>query len=202
MSAIRTVSILTLVLILSGPLPAGGGLVLKGDTCIIEIDFYSAHFTAYQPGSNANEQFCNELPDTGETIFVLDYLHRSLKEVPVSFRIIREVTGQGRFVKPAHVAEIENLEQHTIFYQPPVVRPDDSFKIQFDLAEEGAYIGIITAGHPSKDTVYTAVFPFEAGGSGAGFLLAIILPLAAVAFLLLYQRKRVTELNKQTGTER
>ena len=61
---------------------AGGGLVLEDDVCIIWIDFYSAHFTAYQPGSSGNEQFCEDLPDTGETIFVLDYLHQSLKEVP------------------------------------------------------------------------------------------------------------------------
>ena len=97
---------------------AGGGMVLEGDVCIIRIDFYSAHFTAYQPDSSGNTQFCQALPDTGDTIFVLDYLHQSLKEVPVDFRIIRDVTGQGDYVKLKHVEEIENIEQHTVFYQP------------------------------------------------------------------------------------
>ena len=165
-------------------LVAGGGLVLEDDVCIIRIDFYSAHFTAYQPNTSANTQFCRDLPDTGETIFVLDYLHQSLKEVPVSFRIMRDVTGLGRFVKLKHVEAIEDIEQHTVFYQPPVIRPDASFKIEHDFIDEGAYIGIVTAGHPSKDTIYTAVFPFEVGGSQFAYKIPLFLLLAGAAYFL------------------
>jgi len=163
---------------------AGGGLVLEGDVCIIRIDFYSAHFTAYQPDTSGNEQFCRDLPATGETIFVLDYLHQSLKEVPVDFRIIRDITGLGRFVKLKHVKEIEDIEQHTVFYQPPVIRPDASFKIEYDFTEKGEYIGIVSAGHPSNDTIYTAVFPFEVGGSNFAYLAPLLLLLGGIAFII------------------
>jgi hypothetical protein len=177
---------------------AGGGLVLEDDVCIIRIDFYSAHFTAYQPDTSGNTQFCRNLPDTGETIFVLDYLHQSLQEVPVSFRIIKDVTGQGRFVKLKHVEAIGDIEQHTVFYQPPIVRPDASFKIEYDFVEEGAYIGIVTAGHPSKDTIYTAVFPFEVGGSNFTWLAALFLLLAGATFFVVrrFTRSRQTVLDK------
>jgi len=177
---------------------AGGGLVLEDDVCIIRIDFYSAHFTAYQPDTSGNTQFCRDLPDTGETIFVLDYLHQSLKDVPVDFRIIRDVTGQGRFVKLKHVEAIEDIEQHTVFYQLPTIRPDASLKIEHNFAEEGAYIGIVTAGHPSKDTVYTAVFPFEVGGSNFTWLAALFLLLAGATFLVVrrFTRSRQTVLEK------
>ena len=114
--------------------------------CVIWIDFYSAHFTAYQPDTRGNEQFCQDLPDTGKTLFVLDYLHQSLKEVPVGLRIIRDVTGQGRFVKLQHVEQIGDLGPHTVSYQPPVVRTDASFQLEFDLAVKGDYIGVVTAG--------------------------------------------------------
>ena len=163
---------------------AGGGLVLEGDVCVIRIDFYSAHFTAYQPDTSGNEQFCRDLPATGETIFVLDYLHQSLKEVPVDFRIIRDITGLGRFVKLKHVKEIEDIEQHTVFYQPPVIRPDASFKIEYDFTEKGEYIGIVSAGHPSNDTIYTAVFPFEVGGSNFAYLAPLLLLLGGIAFII------------------
>ena len=169
---------------------AGGGLVLKDDVCIIQIDFYSAHFTAYQPNTSGNTQFCRDLPDTGETIFVLDYLHQSLREVPVDFRIIRDVTGLGRFVKLKHVEAIEDIEQHTVFYQSPTIRPDASLKIEYDFAEEGAYIGIVTAGHPSTDTIYTAVFPFEVGGSNFSYLVPLFVLLAGAAFLVVRRRAR------------
>jgi len=163
---------------------AGGGLVIEDDVCIIWIDFYSAHFTAYQPGTSGNEQFCRDLPNTGETIFVLDYLHQSLKEVPVDFRIIRDVTGQGQYVKLKHVEAIEDLEQHTVFYQPPVVRPDASLKIEYDFREKGAYLGIVSAGHPSTEMIYTAVFPFEVGVSSPAYGLLLILLLAGAVFFI------------------
>jgi hypothetical protein len=178
---------------------AGGGMVLEDDVCILWIDFYSAHFTAYQPKTSGNTQFCEELPDTGETIFVLDYLHRSLKEVPVELRIIRDVTGQGRFVKLEHVEEIEDIEAQTVFYQPPVVRPDASFRIEHEFAEEGAYIGIVSAGHPSNDAIYTAVFPFEVGGSNYSYLFPLIVILAGAVFFFLRRSARSGDAVREQG---
>jgi len=175
---------------------AGGGLVLEGDICIIHIDFYSAHFTAYQPDSSGNEQFCHDLPDTGETIFVLDYLHQSLKEVPVDFRIIRNVTGQGSFVKLKHVEEIEDIEQHTVFYQPATIQVDASLKIEYNFKQKGSYIGIVSAGHPSNDSIYTTVFPFEVGRSRFGYLPLMVIVLAGFAYFL----KRRLARDRQTAT--
>lgn len=144
---------------------AGGGVVMTGQGCTMHIDFYSARFTAYQPETRGNEEFCENLPDRGPTVFVLDYLHPSLKLVPVDFRIIRNVTGQGRFATWSDVAALGDLEAVTLYYHPPVVRPDASFQVEYDFADEGEYIGIVTAGHPTNDQVYRAVFPFAVGRS-------------------------------------
>lgn len=188
MCLVQFASCMLLLLTASG-VQAGGGLVLEDDVCVVWIDFYSAHFTAYQPNSRGNEQFCEDLPDTGATLFVLDYLHQSLKEVPVGLRIIRDVTGQGRYVKLKHLEAIESLEEHTVHYQPPVVQRDASLKIEFNIPEKGGYLGIVTAGHPSTDAVYTAVFPFEAGARGKGYL--IPLALLATAALAVFLRRRM-----------
>ena len=179
----------TVITVLPVPdVQAGGGMVIEGDVCVIWIDFYSAHFTAFQPSRHGNKQFCQELPDIGATIFVLDYLHKSLKDVPVSFRIIHDVTGQGRYVKLKHVENIENIEHHTVFYQAPVIRTDASLTVEHDFSQEGSYIGIITAGHPNNDMVFTAVFPFEIGASNYGFMLPLILILAMAVFFLLRRK--------------
>lgn len=183
---------LALVALIAGRARAGGGMVLEDDICVVRIEFYSAHFTAYQPDSRGNEQFCQQLPDAGLTLFVLDYLHQSLKEVPVELRIIRDVTGQGRFVKLQHVEAIEDIEQHTVFYQPPVIRPDASFQAEFELPEKGNYIGIVSAGHPTNNETYTAVFPFEVGRTNRGPWIAAALTTALAAFVVLRRRKRST----------
>ena len=147
----------------AGQAMASGGVVVSGETCTMHIDFYSARFTAYQPETRGSEEFCDSLPDTGPTIFVLDYLHPSLKEVPVDFRIIRDVTGQGRFAKLADIEKLGDIEPLTVFYHPPEIHPDGSYQVEYDFTEAGAYIGVVTAGHPTNDTIYAAVFPFTAG---------------------------------------
>lgn len=186
-----------LSLLLSDLTYAGGGLVLRNDACIIEIDFYSAHFTAYQPQTRGNEQFCQQLPDTGETLFVLDYLHPSLKQVPVSLRIIREVTGQGEYVKVKHIEELEDIDSHTVFYQAPVIRPDASFQAEFELLDPGPYIGVVTVGHPTLDATYTAVFPFEVGGSDIKWLIPVIALFLVIGVVSLIRLQRVRKIPKQ-----
>lgn len=142
---------------------AGGGVMLRNDVCIITIGFYEAHFTAYQPQTRGNEEFCKDLPDIGETLFVLDYLHASMKEVPIDFRIISDVTELGKFVQLRDVEAIEDLDAHTVFYQRPMVRRDASLRIEHSFIGSGEFIGIVTAGHPTEETIYTAVFPFRVG---------------------------------------
>jgi len=151
------------IVFLSGAALASGGVILKGDVCTIEVGFYEARFTAYQPQTSGNVEFCEDLPDTGESIFVLDYLHASMREVPVSFRIIRDTTGLGRFVQHDDILALDDIDELTVFYQPPVIEPGASFRIEHEFAEKGEYVGIVTAGHPTNDTIYSAVFPFTVG---------------------------------------
>lgn len=179
-----------ILLILATPgtlVMAGGGLVLEADKCILEIEFYSAHFTVYQPDGSGNKQFCRDLPHIGNTIFVLDYLHQSLKEVPVDFRIIKNTTGQGRFAKLKNLEQIENIEKSTVFYQPPLIQSNASFKVEYEFVDRGEYIGIVTAGHPDLDTTYTAIFPFEVGASNYVSWIRNI-ALLALAAVLIYRK--------------
>ena len=179
---------IVLGLLLAGDAFAGGGVILRNDICIIKINFYEAHFTAYQPETSGNEEFCEDLPDTGRTIFVLDYLHNSLKEVPVDFRVIKDVTGLGPYVRLEHIDAIEDIERHTVFYQPPIIRRDASLKIEHTFAEKGDYVGIVTAGHPTKDETYSSVFPFTVGAANYSYLLTILMVLTP--FVIFYFLRR------------
>jgi hypothetical protein len=168
----------------------GGGVMLENDTCIITVGFYRAHFTAYQPSTRGDEEFCEDLPDVGETVFVLDYLHDSMKEVPVDFRIIRDATGLGGFARMEDVRALGDLEPLTVFYRPPSVEPDASYRVSHDFAAPGHFVGIVTAGHPTKDKTYTAVFPFSVGMAGFPYLwlgagVALVLGAATLAWLWL-----------------
>jgi hypothetical protein len=175
---------------------AGGGVVMEGDRCTMHIDFYSARFTAYQPDTQGNQEFCEDLPDTGLTLFVLDYLHPSLKEVPVDFRIIRNTTDQGRFAVWEDVEKLGKLQPLTLFYQRPTVERDASLQLEYKFTEAGEYIGIVTAGHPSSQQVYRSVFPFEVGRPRYQ---AALLALAFLGLLGLYVWRRQVGLRRTQG---
>jgi hypothetical protein len=167
---------------------AGGGMVLREDQCIVQIGFYEAHFTAYQPETNGNEEFCQTLPDTGVTLFALDYLHDSLKLVPVDFRIIHNTTNLGRFVQLSDVQALGDLSELTVYFKAGSIRADASLRIEHNFREAGEYIGVVSAGHPSKATIYTAAFPFTVGVTnyaawGRTLFGGLILVLAAVVVL-------------------
>ena len=166
-------------------------MILRDDVCIIKIGFYEAHFTAYQPQSSGDKQFCQELPEIGETLFVLDYLHSSMKEVPIDFRIIRNVTNMGKYVQLGDINAIEDIEAVTVFYQQPSVHANASLTVDYTFTVPGNYIGIVTAGHPTKNTTYSAVFPLTVGKTNYARLLPFgLLLLLPVGYILLRRRRK------------
>lgn len=182
-------------LLAAGSAWSGGGVILRGDSCIIEIGFYDANFTAYQPRTSGNTEFCEDLPDTGKTIFVLDYLHGSLREVPVDFRIVKDTTGLGRFVQHEDILALDNLDEITVFYAPPSVKSGASFRIEHSFLENGDYVGLVTAGHPSNDSIYNAVFPFTVGAVRYPYWLIVVV---AGLLMIMLLRQAVTS---KSGTE-
>jgi hypothetical protein len=149
---------------------AHGNVTLDGDACAIQIGFYSAHFAIYQPQTRQHEEYCEDIPDVTDSIFVIEYLHAVMREVPVDFRIIKDRERRGQFVRQEDIEEIDDLDRDTVFYQSPVTRPDGVFLIRHEFTDSGDYIGIVTAAHPTLDKMYTAVFPFHVGASDWGYV--------------------------------
>jgi hypothetical protein len=66
------------------------------------------------------------------------------------------------------VEQIADLDSVTVFYQAAVTEPD-VFTVVHEFAEEGNFIGIVSATQPDTKKVYAAVFPFEVGFTGFGY---------------------------------
>lgn len=160
--------------------------MIEEDICVIKMGFLSAHFTIYQPATRASEEFCEDIPDVADTVFVMDYLHASLKEMPLSFRIIRDVTDAGIYAKPEDVAAIDDLAAATVFYSPPRVRGGSALKIEHRFEEPGWYIGIVTTRDPRTGKTYETVFPFEVGSNYGYLPLFVLIGLAAQLGYLVY----------------
>ena len=148
---------------------AHGSITADGDLCVIQIGFYRAHFKIFQPDTSQAEEFCEDIPDFGESIFVMEYLHQGLGAVPIDFRIIKNVTGLGLFAGLDDVEAISDIEAATVFYQGPVIE-SEVFTVIHEFQDSGDYVGIVTARHPETDQLYTAVFPFQVGYTRFGLL--------------------------------
>lgn len=147
---------------------AHGGVVEEGDLCVIKVNYLRAHFKIYQPRATGHEQYCEDLPAATESVFVMEYQHDSLSEMLIDFRIIRDVTGKGRFARIEDIDSIADIESATVFYRPPVIEPD-VYSINYEFGEEGKFIGIVSAENPETGKIYAAVFPFEVGFTGLGY---------------------------------
>jgi hypothetical protein len=147
---------------------AHGGVVREEDLCVIKVNYLRAHFKIYQPLVSGHEQFCEDLPVASESVFVMEYQHDALASMPIDFRIVRDVTGKGRFARMEDIEQIADLDSVTVFYQAAVTEPD-VFTVVHEFAEEGNFIGIVSATQPDTKKVYAAVFPFEVGFTGFGY---------------------------------
>ncbi len=159
---------------------AHGGVVGEEALCIIEIGVFRAHFTIYQPETRASSEFCEEVPDVAAAVFVLDYLHDSLQEVPVDFRIIRDVNKRTIYANWEDIESMDDLEGATVFYQPPAIYPQASLSVEYGFLEKGWYTGIVTTRHPTKNHAYQAVFGFHVGRKDLGIWPLMLLIIIAI----------------------
>lgn len=168
----RIVPYCLLILLLMSLIPerafSHGGVVEEDDLCVIKVNYLRAHFKIYQPLATGHEQFCEDLPMATESIFVMEYQHDSLSDMLIDFRIIRDVTGKGRFARIEDVDAIEDLDDATVYYQPPALEPD-VYTVNHTFTDEGDFVGIVSATHAVSGKSYAAVFPFEVGFTGLGY---------------------------------
>lgn len=143
-------------------LHAHGSVTAEGDLCLIRIGFYTAHFKVFQPQRSAEREYCEDLPASGESVFVMDYVHQGLADIPIEFRIIRNETGLGRFAQLDDVLALGELDALTVFHRGPVREPG-VFTVLHDFADTGDFLGLVSVRHPETGALYQAVFPFSVG---------------------------------------
>ncbi len=98
------------------------------------------------------------------------------------------------------VAQIDDIDSATVFYQEAVVEPD-VFTVIHEFAEEGDFIGIVSATHAETRKAYSAVFPFEVGFTGVGYwpFFIGVLVLLQLQYLLMSGRLKRWMKRRRTG---
>ena len=177
--------LIPLLLLLPVAASGHGGVVLEDDLCFIRIGYFIAHFKVYLPDTRGHEDFCEDLPESGNGVFVMEYLNDKLNNVPIEFRIIRNVTNMGRFTNWEDVSAIADLEAVTVLHAAPQ-RHTDLFTILYRFEGEGEYVGIVLVGPDDEGKVHRAVFPFAVGYTDFGYWPFVMLALFAIQLVYLW----------------
>lgn len=143
---------------------AHGGVSVEIDSCRIPIGDQWVHFTGYTPTFTADTEYCNAIPDIGQTNLVFDYEGKLLRAMTVEFEITKEPEGTR------------------IYYQEPKTHETGTINapINFSQYGSGKYLAHVTLVNEGK--TIDAHLPFTVGqGSGEfpfipvlGVLLAIL----------------------------
>ena len=145
-----------------------GGVAFEEALCVISINFMQAHFTVFQPETSQSDEFCEDIPDITNSVFVMEYLHDLLYEMNIDFRIVRDINNAGQYADWQDIQGIDDLEAATVYYQQPSIESGGYSRASYAFEERGTYIGVVTASHPLEDRDYNAVFYFQVGGRDWG----------------------------------
>jgi len=177
------------LLILGIPLSAQAqhGHELATDTCVLHIGPYKMYFNSYQPEIYYDRQFCQELPATGNTVLVLDYVEQELRSLPIEVRIIKDTGSE------------QNLEAITLVHLPAKIYPTGSIDVKYNFDKPGKFVGLVSIGEKRE---HVSRFPFSVGETGAmshfTHYAMIIVPLAVglavVVIFSLRSRRKPSEM--------
>jgi hypothetical protein len=106
------------------------------------------HFTGYQPDNTRNKEFCEDIPSTGRTVVVLDYMEDALRPLPTEVRVIKDTGSE------------QDLQAITVLYLPPKVYPNGTVNFEYNFAQPGKFVGLVTVG--DKQPIVSR-FPFSVG---------------------------------------
>ena len=128
------------------------GHELATDTCVLHIGPYKMYFNSYQPDTYYDRQFCQELPGTGNTVLVLDYVEQELRSLPVEIRLIRDTGSE------------DNLEALTVTHLPAKVYPTGSIDVKYNFDKPGKFVGLVSVGEKRE---HVSRFAFSVGETSA-----------------------------------
>jgi hypothetical protein len=143
---------------------------LDKNFCILKLGPYGMHLTEYQPDTSAQRELCGDVPSTGRTVLVLDYIEGELRSLPVEVRVVKDTGSE------------QDLQAITVVHLPPKVYPGGFINFEYNFNQPGKFIGVVTVGGTQE---HVARFPISVGESGvvSHFMhyIMVIVPLAAIA---------------------
>ncbi len=142
---------------------AHGGVSMEDDSCILRIGPYRAHFTGYQPERRATQEFCEDIPELGRAIIVIDFIDEELRAMQVEFRLLRDVRLLGNNARYEQLGSEKDIQQATLLQREAQAYPRGTVHVEQEFPAGGRFIGLVRARDPQGGEALVSVFPFSVG---------------------------------------
>lgn len=142
---------------------AHGGVSMEDDICVMRIGTMRAHVAGYQPEHRATQEFCEDIPEVGRAIIVIDFTDPVLRESTIDFRILRDTQGLGAKARYDGLGDTAQIEAATLLKLPTSTYPRGTVTVDHQFTEAGWHIGVLTATDAKSRQVIHSVFPFRVG---------------------------------------
>ena len=131
---------------------AHGGVKLEQDECVMPIGPSTMHFIAYQR-SGEEQEFCQEIAQTGPTVFALSAVSPDLRDMAIGMRIIRDVGPEQ---------EKAGLDAITVASVEPKIYRNGTLTFEHNFKDAGHYVSIVTV-RDDLGNEWVSRFPFSVG---------------------------------------
>lgn len=175
---------------------AHGGVSIEFDKCVLKIGSYLMHFTGYQPETSGGTEFCEDIPQAGHAIIVMDFVDTQLRKLDADLKIVQADSW------PAAQAYKPGDKGKEVLYYPAKKYQGGSITVDYNFPEPGYFVGIVTAEGANHEKI-ASLFPFSVGygigafsGSKGGNMTMIlvgggvVLVIAGVAYFLRSKRRQ------------
>lgn len=143
---------------------------LDKNFCILKFGTYGMHLTEYQPDTSDRQELCGDIPSTGRTVVVLDFIEGELRSLPVEVRVIKDTGSE------------QDLQAITVVHLPAKVYTGGFINFEHSFSQPGKFIGIITVRGKEE---HVARFPISVGEGGMAshlmHYMMVIVPVAVLA---------------------
>lgn len=125
--------------------------VQKVRECVAQMGPNVLTFTFYQP-MQSRSQFCEDIPDTGQTTIVVDTMQDELRDMTVEIRVVKQApTAEEEYAAPNEA------------YLPPSQFRTGVIQLDHDFKEKGDYAALVRARSEDGRKEYNARFAFSVG---------------------------------------
>jgi hypothetical protein len=183
---LKAVIVFSVMLAIGAPLSAQAQHFheLDKNFCILKFGPYGMHLTEYQPDTSDRQELCGDIPSTGRTVVVLDFIEGELRSLPVEIRVIKDTGSE------------QDLQAITVVHLPAKVYTGGFINFEHSFSQPGKFIGIITVRGKEE---HVARFPISVGEGGVVshlmHYMMVIVPVsvlaagAAIFFIMRGRRK-------------